>query len=83
MRLLGIRNSFEFDRAPRLFPWTSDLFGLEPFWRGWLEPVCIGCESTDFYGGVEWISRLRSSKSASNMPNIVVAKPSIVVTSLI
>ena len=22
MRLLGIRNSFEFDRAPRLFPWT-------------------------------------------------------------
>jgi hypothetical protein len=29
---------------------------------------------------VEWISRLRSSKSASTIPNIVIAKPSIVVT---
>ena len=29
---------------------------------------------------MEWISRLRSSKSASTIPNIVVAKPRIVVT---
>ena len=40
----------------------------------------IGCGSGDFFGGVEWISRLRSSKSASTIPNIVVAKPSRVVT---
>ena len=49
----------------------GDLFGSEPFWRGWLEPICIG---------VGWISRLWSSKSASAIPNIVVAKPSRVVT---
>jgi len=55
---------------------SSDLFGLEPFWRGWLELVCIGCGSADIFGGVDWISRLRSSKSASTIPNIVVAKPS-------
>ena len=58
----------------------SDLFGSDPFWRGWLEPICIGCGSADFFAGVEWISRLRSSKSASTMPNIVVAKPSKAVT---
>ena len=29
---------------------------------------------------MDWISRLRSSKSASTIPNIVVAKPSRVVT---
>ena len=59
---------------------ASDLFGSDPFWRGWLEPICIGCGSADFFGGVEWISRLRSSKSASTIPNIVVAKPSGAIT---
>jgi len=59
---------------------SSDLFRSEPFWRGWLEPICIGYGSADFFSGVEWISRLRSSKSASTIPNIVVAKPSRVVT---
>ncbi len=59
---------------------TSDLFGSDPFWRGWLEPISIGCGSADFFGGVEWISRLRSSKNASTIPNIVGAKPSRVVT---
>ena len=31
----------------------SDLFGSDPFWRGWLEPVCIGCGSVDITGGAE------------------------------
>ena len=22
----------------------SDLFGSEPFWREWLEPICIGVD---------------------------------------
>jgi len=47
----------------------SDLFGSDPFWRGWLEPTCIGCGSVDFTGGAEWILRLRSSKSASSISN--------------
>ena len=47
----------------------SDLFGLDPFWRGWLELTCIGCGSIDFTGGVEWILRLQSSKSASSISN--------------
>ena len=59
---------------------NSDLFGSDPFWRGWLEPICIGCGSADFFGGVEWILRLRSSKSASTIPNIAVSKPSMAVT---
>jgi hypothetical protein len=59
---------------------SSDLFGSEPLWRGWLEPICIGCGSADFSGSVEWISRLQSSKSASTIPNIAVTKPSRVVT---
>ena len=42
--------------------------------------ICIGCGSAEFFGGVEWISRLRSSKSASAIPNIAVAKPSMGVT---
>ena len=47
----------------------SDLFGSDLFWRGWLEPTCIGCKSVDFTGGAEWILRLRSSKSASSISN--------------
>lgn len=48
---------------------TSDLFGLEPIWRVWLEPICIGCGSGDLVGGVEWILRLWSSWSASRISN--------------
>ena len=33
-----------------------------------------------FFSGMEWISRLRRSESASTIPNIVVVKPSEVVT---
>jgi len=47
----------------------SDLFGLEPIWRVWLEPICIGCGSGDLIGGVEWILRLWSSWSASRISN--------------
>ena len=48
---------------------TSDLFGLEPIWRVWLELVCIGSGSGDLIGGVEWILRLWSSWSASCISN--------------
>lgn len=44
---------------------TSDLFGLEPIWRVWLELICIGCGSGDLIGGVEWILMPWSSWSAS------------------
>ena len=35
---------------------------------------------TIFFSGVEWISRLQSSKSISTIPNIAVAKPIMAVT---
>ena len=50
----------------------SDLFGLKPFWRRWLEPIYIGCGFADYFSGMEWISRLWSSKSASTIFNIVI-----------
>jgi len=31
----------------------SDLFGLEPIWRVWLELICISYRSGDLIGGVE------------------------------
>ena len=37
-----------------------------------MEPICIGCRFTDFIGGVEWISRLWSSKSANIKPSIII-----------
>ena len=48
---------------------NSDLFGLEPIWRVWPEPICIGCGSGNLIGGVEWILRLWSSWSASRISN--------------
>ena len=36
----------------------SDLFGPEPIWGVWLEPIFIGGGSGDLIGGVEWVLRL-------------------------
>ena len=49
--------------------WFLPVIGLDPFWRGWLEPTCIGCGSADFTSGAEWILKLRGSKSASSISN--------------
>ena len=51
------------------------LFGVD----GWSRSA-LAVDLPIFFDGVEWISRLRSSKSASTIPNIVVAKPSMVAT---
>ena len=60
-------------------PVLSDLFGLEPIWRVWLEPICIGGGSSNLNSSGEWILRFWSSWSANYIPKIEVIKPNIVV----
>ena len=57
---------------------SSDLIGSEPLWREWLEPICIGCGSADFSGGVDF--EVLELQERQYIPNIAVTKPSRVVT---